>query len=84
MLSLRPEEPREPGPCLRARRRRRPAPSARVPAAPLLSANIPEIKRYVAAAAGPGAGGAGERGEAAPAAAMEALGPGERAQAGPA
>ncbi|KAG8506841.1 Protein argonaute-4 [Galemys pyrenaicus] len=42
-------------------------------------ANIPEIKRYAAAAAaaGPGAGGAGDRGEAAPAAAMEALGPGE-------
>lgn len=34
LLSLRPEEPREPGPCPRAGRRRRPLPSARVSAAP--------------------------------------------------
>lgn len=61
-----------------------PAQRPRLRGAPL-SANIPEIKRYAAAAAaaGPGAGGAGDRGEAAPAAAMEALGPGEkRARAG--
>lgn len=37
LLSLRPEEPREPGPCPRAGRRRRLLPSARVSAAPPLA-----------------------------------------------
>lgn len=85
LLSLRPEEPREPGPCPWPGAAAAPCPAPASPRRPP-SANIPEIKRYAAAAAaaaGPGAGGAGDRGEAVPAAAMEALGPGEeRTRAG--